>query len=131
MQMRFRIARTITIDGFTPDPAPGADTSAHVSLDEWIADQAGSVPTKGHNLRLRFLNAAGAELFGGSVSLSVWAKTDQGFWAVGPVVVGGSAATFLSNLTGSLFFAISSIGITDIPTATTLQILVQENSGVF
>ncbi len=128
MLMRFRLARTITISGFSADSVPGASSEAHISLDEWVADQAGSRPTQGHAVRLRFLNGAGAEVFGGAVGLTVWGKTTGGFWVADTAKTDlGSTSRTTSNLTGDLFVQVQSITITDIPTAVTLQVWVQES----
>lgn len=127
MQMRFRNARTITIAGFEADTAPGASTEAHILLDEWVADQAAPQPTRGHVVRLRFLTAAGAEVFGGDVDLTVWGKTTGGFWVADAAKTGlASSSRTASNLTGDLFVQVAAIGIADIATATTLEIWVQE-----
>jgi hypothetical protein len=127
MLMRFRRARTVTISGFSADAVPGSATEAQVSLDDWVADQAAAQPTRGHVLRLRFLTVAGAEVFGGSVDLTVWGNTTGGFWVADAARTAcNSSGRYVSNLTGGLFVQVASIGITDIPTAVTMEIWVQE-----
>lgn len=127
MQMRFRKAREITIAGFSADAVPGAAAEAHISLDEWVADQAGNQPTRGHVVRLRFLTAAGAEVFGGDVDFTVWGKTTGGFWVADAAKTGvTSSSRTVSNLTGDLFVQVTAIGITDIATAATMEIWIQE-----
>jgi len=126
MQMRFKLARLITISGFVAESAPSGDSVPHVVLDDWVADQAGNQPTTGHNLRVRFLDTLGAALSGGSVALQVFGKTAGGFWVSNSVTVCEGNGCYSVTLPGELFVSVTSIVITDIPTAVTLQILVEE-----
>ena len=126
MQMRFKLARSITIDGFVAESVPTSASIAHVVLDDWVADLAGNQPTTGHNLRVRFLDVSGAELLGGSVTLQVFRKTAEGFWVSDSVVVCVGTECYSSTLTGELFVSVASIVVTDIPTAVVVQILVEE-----
>ena len=125
--MRLRIVRAITISGFLADQVPGIASTKHITLDDWLGDQTGHVPTRGCDLRVRFLTAGGSEVLGGSVAFTVWSKSSAGFWVADNEVGGAtSGGVYTSSLTGDLFVEVSSIDITDIPTAATLQILVQE-----
>ena len=127
MQMRFRRARAITIAGFSSDSAPVAASSSNISLDDWVADQPGAQPTKGHVVRLRFLDAGGVDLLGGSVSFQVWGKTISGFWVADAAHTGAaSTGRYTSNLIGDLYIEVTAIDITGIPTAVTMEIWVQE-----
>jgi len=125
MQMRLKLARTVTVAGFVAESAPTSASAAHVSLDDWVADLAAQVTTTGHKLRLRFLNAAGAEVSGGTVTLQVWAKASAGFWVADPQLTDIDGTDYASSsLFGDLFIVITSISAP--LTATTLQILVRE-----
>lgn len=126
--MRFKLAREIAISEFSdPEDAPDAESTRHVSLDDWVADKAGSLPTLGNNTRLRFLDANGVELLGGGVDFRVWGNTVGGFWVASALVEGADGShVYNSSLTGDLYIQVTGISIDDIATAVTLQILVQE-----
>jgi hypothetical protein len=130
MQMRFKLARTVVVAGFQAESAPSGASAAHVSLDDWVADQAGNQPTRGHVLRLRMLDVSGVEQFGGSVTFRVWAKTCNGFYVSDPQVSDGTGdQRYSSFLTGDLFIQVLSLSTIGASTVTTVEFLVDESVG--
>ena len=125
MLMRFRLARTITVAGFTDDTAPSASSDSHISLGDWVADKSVNKATTGHALRVMFVDAGGAEVVGGSVDFQVWGLTTGGFWVADVAVTGASGTSrYVSDLTGDLFVQVT--GITAPVGGLSLQLLVQE-----
>jgi len=125
MLMRYRLVRNITVAGFVADSVPSAPSTAQISLDDWVADQAGSQPTRGHAVRLRFVDGTAAEVVGGSVTFQMWGKTTGGFWVSGAVNAGASgSARYVSDLTGDLIAQVTVI--TPPAGATSLQLWVEE-----
>ena len=127
MELCYKLCRSIAISGFAADAAPTGVSAAHIALDDWMANQAGNQPSRGHSLRVRFLNAAGVELLGGSITLQEWGKTTGGFWLADAVKTCTGTGYYSSTLTGELFVAVSSIVIASIPTAVVAQIWVAES----
>lgn len=129
MQMRFRVARTITITGFAPEAAPSSASEAHITLQEWVADHAGILPTSGHNLRVRFLSEAGVAVSGASAQIVVWGRSASGVWVADSGITASETGSFASVLIGDLFVQVVLVDVSSAPTAATIEILIQERAG--